>query len=264
MRRDRLSVRSFVRGRQNGDWEHLTMASASENQGKTISYRYTFMLGAGRDRTFDLRLDKSTLNLRTAQPETPPEWTSLECCKCPNCPLSEEDHPHCPIAVNITDLVSFFTDAASYDKIDVQIATDERTYMKQTTATEAVSSLLGIYMVTSGCPIMDKIRPMVRFHLPLATQEETTFRAMAMYLVAQYFVYKRGGKPDWDLNHLPAIYREIQTVNGAFTKRLRETATKDANTNALIRLDAFASIIVMSFDLNQLDGIEALFSSYQP
>ena len=240
------------------------MVNASEKYGLTICYRYTFMLGAGRDRTFDLRLDKRTLDLRTARSETPPEWSRLTCCKCPNCPLSEEDHPHCPIAVNITELVGFFTDAASYDKIDVQIATDERSYMKHTTATEAVSSLLGIYMVTSGCPVMDKLRPMVRFHLPLATQEETTFRAMAMYLVAQYFLHRRGGKPDWNLENLPAIYREIQTVNGAFTKRLHQTATNDANTNALVRLDAFASIIVMSFDFDQLDGIEALFNAYLP
>tara|TARA_B100000686_G_scaffold86198_1_gene93073 strand:- start:90 stop:251 length:162 start_codon:yes stop_codon:yes gene_type:complete len=48
-------------------------------------------------------------------------------------------------------------------------ATDERCYVEHTTMTEAVSSLLGIYMVTSGCPVMDKLRPMVRFHLPLAT-----------------------------------------------------------------------------------------------
>jgi hypothetical protein len=178
--------------------------------------------------------------------------------------LSEEDHPHCPIAVNITDLVGFFTDAASYDEIDVRITTDQRSYMKHTTATEAVSSLLGIYMVTSGCPIMDKLRPMVRFHLPLATPDETVFRAMAMYLVAQYFISRHGGDPDWNLEKLPLIYREVHAVNSSFMNRLHETAVRDASLNAIVRLDAFASIIVMSFDFDQLEGIEAMFDAYLP
>ena len=85
-----------------------------------------------------------------------------------------------------------------------------------------------------------------------------------MYLVAQYFLHRRGGNPDWDLDNLPAIYREIQTVNGAFMRRLQETVVKDASLNALVRPDSFASIIAMSFDLDQLDGIEALFDAYPP
>ncbi len=51
--------------------------------------------------------------------------------------------------------------------------------------------------------------------------------AMAMYLVAQYFLYRRGGNPDWDLDNLPAIYREIQTVNGDFKRRLQEATSRD-------------------------------------
>ena len=50
---------------------------------------------------------------------------------------------------------------------------------------------------------------------------------MAMYLVAQYFLYRRGGNPDWDLDNLPAIYREIQTVNGDFKRRLQEATSRD-------------------------------------
>ena len=119
-------------------------------------------------------------------------------------------------------------------------------------------------MVTSGCPIMDKLRPMVRFHLPLATPDETVFRAMAMYLVAQYFISRHGGDPDWNLEKLPLIYREVHAVNSSFMNRLHETAVRDASLNAIVRLDAFASIIVMSFDFDQLEGIEAMFDAYLP
>ena len=149
----------------------------------TIIYQYTFLLDSGIEKAFDLHLDHKTLGMVPIERKSYPHWTRLACCKCPNCPLNEEEHPNCPIAVNILDLMDFFNDVASFEEVDVRITTDERSYMKRTTMSEAISSLLGIYMVTSGCPVMDKLRPMVRFHLPLATAAETTFRALAMYLI---------------------------------------------------------------------------------
>jgi hypothetical protein len=32
------------------------------------------------------------------------------------------------------------------------------------------------------------VKPMARFHLPLASEEETIYRATTMYLLAQYFL----------------------------------------------------------------------------
>jgi hypothetical protein len=231
----------------------------------TINYRYDFLLPGGQERSFDLLLERPGLDLLpTATAEPLPPWTRLDCCQCDNCPLRVEQHPSCPIAANIPEFVEFFADAASYEKIDVRISTDERSYVKHTYTAEAISSLLGIYMVTSGCPIMDKLRPMVRFHLPLATSEETTFRALAMYLMAQYFVSRSGGTPDWDLRDLPQIYEQVQIVNRSFVERLRQSAIHDANLNAVVRLDALAAIILISLDTGALDEIEELFARYLP
>ncbi len=65
---------------------------------------------------------------------------------------------------------------------------------------------MGIYMVTSGCPVMGKLKPMVKFHLPFASGEETSYRMVTMYLLAQFFKYKNGKEPDWDLKNLVKIY----------------------------------------------------------
>jgi len=233
-----------------------------DDKEKIIHYCYTFVLGDDRRETFELHLDRLTLALQPQVREDPPDWTRLSYFMCPNCPLDAGLASHCPIAVNILDLVRFFKNVASYDRLQVEIATDERTYYKDTATSEAVSSLLGIFMVTSGCPVMDKLRPLVRFHLPLATTEETTFRAVAMYLVAQYFLMKQGKKPDWTLKGLHAIYEDVQTVNRSFTQRLKGATHNDASTNAVVRLDAFASAVVMSIDLDRLDGLETLFEAY--
>ena len=117
-------------------------------------------------------------------------------------------------------------------------------------------------MVTSGCSVMDKLRPMVRFPLPLASVEETTFRALAMYLVVQYFLAQRGEDPDWQLQRLPDVYKEVHVVNQSFPNRLRAASGKDASPNALVRLDTFASSILMSLDMDQMESFQALFESY--
>lgn len=160
------------------------------------------------------------------------------------------------------DLVDFFKGTYSYEEVDVRLETPERSYSKRTSVQQAVSSVLGIYMVTSGCPIMNKLRPMVRFHLPFATIAETAYRAIAMYLMAQYFRKKRGLEPDWDLRDLALIYEDIQRVNTSFLKRLDEIETRDASANALVILDCFASQVAFSIDEEDLSEFEVFFAPY--
>lgn len=229
-------------------------------QKKSIVFEYTFLIDEGL-KTFTLELDGETLEMNR-EADDRPEWTELTCRQCENCPLDPETHTHCPIAVNIVELADFFGHAMSFEEIDVRISSDERSYVKHTTMSEALSSLLGVYMVTSGCPIMDRLRPMVRFHLPMASSEETTFRAIAMYLVAQYFKAQRGEHADWELEGLPDIYKEVHTVNRDFAERLRLAVQSDAGPNAIIRLDTFASMILMSLDTDKLSGLETLFKPY--
>ena len=117
-------------------------------------------------------------------------------------------------------------------------------------------------MVTSGCSIMEKLKPMVRYHLPFATEEETRYRVISMYVLAQYFLFKRGKTVDWELKKLVDIYDDIQTVNKHFCKRLATIQSKDASINALIVLDCFADFVRFSINKKMLDEIEFLFNAY--
>jgi hypothetical protein len=117
-------------------------------------------------------------------------------------------------------------------------------------------------MVTSGCHIMEKMKPMVRYHLPFASMWETGYRVLSTYLLAQYFLNKRGRQPDWDLKHLVDIYADIQTVNKNISQRLNQMKNQDATLNALIKLDMFAKRISVSIDKESLDEIESLFDAY--
>ena len=228
---------------------------------ETFNFHYKFKFGDGRKKEFTARLEKETLNLIVPKESSPPEWTRLEHCQCPNCPLDTRKHPHCPVALNLSDLIDSFKDEISTEKVSLSIEAEERTYLKTTSVQKGLSSLMGIYMVTSGCPILDQLKPMARFHLPFATVEETLYRALSMYLLAQYFVYKRGRKPDWDLKNLKKIYNDIRLVNRSFSKRLKSVQPEDALPNAVVILNNFADSLVFSIDKNAISRIERLFKT---
>ena len=229
---------------------------------KTIRYHYEFTLGDGTQRKFDVRLDSKTLNLVPTKRESCPEWTKLKYFRCPNCSLDEVKHEFCPIAMNLVDLIDFFGSSISYEEVDVLIETEARRYTKHTTLQRGLSSLIGIYMVTSSCPIMEKLKPMVRYHLPFATLNETKYRVMSTYLLAQYFLAKRGKEPDWELKKLVEMYADIRVVNINLCKRLSDVAVQDASLNALNILNSFVETMTFSIDKDMLDEIELLFAAY--
>ncbi|MEE8424360.1 MAG: hypothetical protein V3S11_00950, partial [Elusimicrobiota bacterium] len=165
-----------------------------------IVYRFTFMNKTVQE--FKTVLDGWNLSVRPAKRTSYPEWTRLKVAQCSNCPLNEKTNAHCPVALNLSDVIEYFKDHISSDKCELEILTSARTYKKKVSVAEAASALFGLRMATSGCPIMDKMKPMVRTHLPFPTLEETLYRMLGMYLISQYFRVQDGKKPDWEMKGL--------------------------------------------------------------
>ncbi len=226
---------------------------------KQFKFLYTFSEKNKVLKKFEITIDPKTLRVVSNPCEKLPEWTELTFCQCPNCPLDKEKFTHCPVAANLVELVHFFNDSISYEEVDVCIETPERAYCKRTSIQTGVSSILGIYMPASGCPILAHLKPMVRFHLPFASIQETMYRSMSMYLVKQYLRKKKGLEPDWNMQGLIDLYEEIHKVNSAFHKRLSCLDGEDANVNALVILDVFADYINFSLDEDHLSKIDNLF-----
>jgi hypothetical protein len=225
-------------------------------------FHYHFTSPQNRAREFRVHLDPVTLGLITKPRAEYPEWTLLTHQQCTNCPLRPEEHPRCPVAANLVEVVDSFKDAVSYEQTDVEIVTENRTYRKTAPLQDSLSALVGIFMVTGGCPILDKLRPLVYSHLPFSTLEETTYRAVAMYWLAQYFRKQRGKEPDWTLEGLAKIYEEIVTVNRCFHLRIFDVQVADAGLNALIQLDCYAQFTNRLILRKNLGEIERLFHAY--
>ncbi|MFW5782039.1 MAG: DUF6901 family protein [Candidatus Muiribacteriaceae bacterium] len=191
-----------------------------------------------------------------------PEWAGLDYKRCEVCRLSEEAI-YCPIAKNMVPIIREFGEYISYNSVDLTIKTKEREFHNKVTMQDGLSSLFGIIMTTSGCPTLDKLRPMVYTHLPFATGNETTYRVLSMYVLAQYYRKKEGLEADVDLSGLVELYKEIGKINSTFIERFRGHGnTSDAHLNALVRLSCFNFYIISTIEDDLITDLKDLFHMY--
>ena len=227
----------------------------------TITIRYYFTLPEGVREAFVLQFDAQTLELVDTMSDDMPAWTKLDFHQCPNCPLTPDTHPRCPLASHLVTIVERCEGLFSYSAIQVDVMTTERFITQETTVQRGMSSLMGLVMATSGCPHMAFFKPMARFHLPFASAEETVYRATSMYLLAQYFLHKEGRHADLDLTGLGQIYQNIEVVNVAVAKRLRAATEADSAVNAIILLDIYTKAIPVVIE-ESLEEIRYLYAPY--
>jgi len=226
-----------------------------------IQIRYCFDLDNNRSENFELEIDPHTLLLINKPGHDLPDWTRLEFHQCSHCPFSSESHPNCPVAVSLIDVIWGFKNVVSHNEINLKVITNERTVSQKTTAQKGISSLVGLLFATSGCPHTAYLKPMARYHLPLASEGETFYRATGMYLLAQYYLHKDGQKSELELEGLKKIYKDLHLVNKEIAERIRSTTRTDSSVNAVVILDMISNVMPLMLN-DRLDKIRHLFDSY--
>ncbi len=227
----------------------------------TKDIEYIFTLPDGSREVFLFQLDPDTLELTTPQSVFMPAWTELGDHRCANCPLNPATHERCPLAASLVPVVHRLGGLLSWDLVRIEVINAERTISQQTSAQRAIGSMLGLINSVSGCPHLAYFRPMARFHLPLASREETIYRATSMYLLAQYFRAHAGQSPDPELHGLQEIYHNVQIVNAGMVQRLRHATESDYMVNAVVFLDLYA-VAVQQTITESLDEIRHWFDCY--
>lgn len=224
--------------------------------------RYRFVLPDGSHERFDLFFDTQNFRLLNPQPAELPFWTELAFHQCENCPLKPADTPRCPVAVQLVGVIERLERVVSYDQVRVDVRTTERLVSQETTAQQALSSLLGLIMAASDCPHTTFLRPMARFHLPLSSESETIFRAAAAYALAQ--MLRANGETTISLDTafagLKASYAQLHKVNRGVARRLGAATSKDPARNALVLLDAYTTLLPEAID-QSLAEMRPLFSA---
>lgn len=211
---------------------------------------------------FPIEVDKQSMTLISASAPPFPFWTDLTYQQCRNCPLDSKQSPQCPVAVNLVPLLDLCGHLVSHKPMTVEVFTDQRTIRGETTAQHIASSILGLIMATSPCPHTEFLKPMARFHLPLADPDETIYRVTTMYLLAQYFRNKDGLPHSLEFGELLALYQNLQIINLHLTQRCKAAISQDAAVNGVILLDLLSKSVSWSIE-DGLEEIRHLFDSYR-
>lgn len=131
-------------------------------------------------------------------------------------------------------MVEAFQAEDAYQKVDVVVTDERRSYSKQTTLEEALRSLLGLKMATSGCPVLSELKPMALHHLPFANSDEFVMRSVGYYLLQQLFAQRKQEAADWELKGLVERNQRLQLVNQALWQRIHAVCQGDSNLKALL------------------------------
>ncbi len=190
-----------------------------------------------------------------------PDWMRLDQFRCDCCLLPPETRKTCPAALAMNPVIETFSKRISHENIKVTVEQHDVRIQAETSMQNAVRSLLGLLLALSSCPVVGRLRPMAQFHLPFGTKEHTVFRAIGMYLTAQFVRQREGFAPDWDIIGLKELYENVHEVNAKLAERIRAASEQDAAVNSLIILDVFGYGVTMSID-DSARKLKPMFSMY--
>jgi hypothetical protein len=220
---------------------------------------YRFDLPDGSTRTLEFVFDSRDWSLSNPPPADPPFWTKLGFNQCANCPLSETQHVHCPAALQMAAAVEALKALVSFDTVGVTVVQPERTMQATTSAQQAMSSVLGLIMATAGCPWTDHLRPMARFHLPFASEAETVYRCVCMFLLAREII---GADHSHGYSALEDLYKNLHVVNRDMSRRLGAATRSDPARNAIALLDSYTTLLPAALE-RSLDELAPLFDAWK-
>jgi hypothetical protein len=204
-------------------------------------HHITYHLDSGND-SLEIRLESPLTGNEPTQPGPDFEWTRLELHQCKGCTYQKSNY--CPVAVNLQKYIDIFSNLASFDLVDSTVTLDDHVrVMGKLSAQQLLSSLIGMIIANSeACSRTRILKPMVAFHRPFASQEESIYRSIANAAITyQLLPAQEAGLDQFITTH----YENLRQVNISLVKRLQDIHPEwEAVINAIVNLDLFVKEIL--------------------
>jgi hypothetical protein len=205
--------------------------------------------------SLEIQLESPLTGNEPARPGSDCHWAQLERHQCRDCPYQESHY--CPVAINLQKYIDVFSNLASFDLVEATVVLDDKIRVKgNLPAQQLLSSIIGMIIANSdGCSRTHILKPMVAFHRPFASQEESIYRSIANAAIT----YHLQPSQDISLEHyITSHYENLRKVNIGLVKRLQDVHPDwEAVINAIVNLDLFVKEILYNAkndypDLNYL------------
>lgn len=221
-------------------------------------FEYRITSEAGELTRIPLYLEKDTKAIHIPASFQAPAWARLDHQQCNHCPLDPATTRDCPVARNVAYVFSLASWGDSFEDIHLEVVTPQRMYAMDTSLQRALGALFGLVCALSNCPYMLPLRPMGLFHLPLATESETFFRAASVFLMHSYLQRETDPEAPVDLSQMEEAYSNLREINVSFARRLRNIDGAEAATNAIILLDMLTRDVTFQLE-EQMPHLRRLF-----
>ena len=100
---------------------------------------------------------------------------------------------------------------------------------------------------------------MARFHLPFASEVETVYRSIGMFLLARKITQADESQ---GFDALEELYKNLHVVNRDMSRRLGAATRTDPARNALALLDAYTILLPAALECS-LEELTPLFDAWQ-
>jgi len=99
---------------------------------------------------------------------------------------------------------------------------------------------------------------MARFHLPFASEVETVYRSVSMFLLAREL---EGTSHAQGFAALEKLYENLHVVNRDMSRRLGAATRTDPAQNAMALLDAYTTLLPAALE-SSLEELKPLFDAW--
>jgi hypothetical protein len=223
---------------------------------ETLEITYLFNFNKPNQKKYKFSFDLSSMELIMDEKRNLPDWTLLSNNQCEHCPLDATKTKRCPIAANLSMVSEDFKAENAENEITIGVITKERTYLKKGTLLDGLLSIFGLLMATSGCPHMDFLKPMARFHLPFSSSEETLVRSLSMFLLTEFFEDDLS-RFSMVTNYISDNHEKLEKVNHGIAERIKGIAIGSAENSAINALEKFSGRLAMDV-VTDFSGIRRL------
>ncbi len=206
----------------------------------------TILLPDGQSLSWSLDFSgQGTLRLSREAKSQFPKWTRLSFFQCPECELSADTHPTCPVAEVLARFARDIGDRNSVERVNVLVEEDDRREIRirGVPLQQVVGELVRLAVFQSGCPIGRKLKPAMARLRPFPTRDEIV-QAFAIFFALQQCGRTAGRAEAAERQR--DFMQSLHNVFGFLSKRLEQAGRGDAYINGIVIIDSLSLLFSLS------------------
>ncbi|MCH2206264.1 MAG: hypothetical protein MK132_10390 [Lentisphaerales bacterium] len=175
------------------------------------------------------------------------EWVKLDNHKCSQCTLKTENHPACPVAMNLGKYAKELFHRYSTDTVSIQLWEEFGRHLQLANIPlqDVTGELVRMAVFQSECPIGRRVKKALEFVPPFPTDVETT-RSFALFFAMQQLQQKGKDVTQEQIIYLDSLHELFENLS----KRVRAITKGDAGVNGVMIYHSLMMLVSLSLPEN--------------